>query len=102
MQENKEIFCWFCKRSRNEVSKLIAGPKMIFICNRCIDNFSEALAYQLPESDKQKSQKLKNYLKSENILSYIKKHFEVENIKEDIWFVNKKRNSSTNFSRNQY
>ena len=30
-----DLICTFCKRSQNQVSKLIAGPK-VYICDRCV------------------------------------------------------------------
>jgi len=32
----RNLICTFCKRTQDQVSKLIAGPK-VFICDRCIE-----------------------------------------------------------------
>ena len=32
---DKLLYCSFCGKSQNEVTKLIAGPS-VFICNECI------------------------------------------------------------------
>jgi ATP-dependent Clp protease ATP-binding subunit ClpX len=29
--------CSFCKRSQDEVNRLIAGPDQVFICDECVD-----------------------------------------------------------------
>ena len=42
--------CSFCGRSRENVSKLIAGPKGLFICDACIESCNAALS-----EDKQRS-----------------------------------------------
>ena len=34
---NKDIFCSFCGRYKDEVGKIIAGPNGIYICDDCID-----------------------------------------------------------------
>jgi len=40
LKEN--LVCTFCKRSQNEVSKLIAGPE-VYICERCVDKAERIL-----------------------------------------------------------
>ena len=35
--DNKDVFCSFCGRFKDEVGKIIAGPNGIFICEDCID-----------------------------------------------------------------
>lgn len=35
--------CSFCKRSQNEVNRLIAGPDHVFICDECVDLCQEIL-----------------------------------------------------------
>lgn len=34
---NKDIFCSFCGRFKDEVGKIIAGPNGIYICDDCVD-----------------------------------------------------------------
>ena len=35
--------CSFCKRSQDEVNRLIAGPDHVFICDECVDLCQEIL-----------------------------------------------------------
>ncbi|MFN2130153.1 MAG: ClpX C4-type zinc finger protein, partial [Anaerolineae bacterium] len=35
--------CSFCNRSSDEIKKLIAGPRGVFICNECVDLCNEIL-----------------------------------------------------------
>ena len=37
-------YCSFCKRSQDEVQRLIAGPDRVFICDECVRLCSEILA----------------------------------------------------------
>jgi ATP-dependent Clp protease ATP-binding subunit ClpX len=43
MRMGKQI-CSFCKRSQDEVNRLIAGPDQVFICDECVDLCKEILA----------------------------------------------------------
>jgi len=36
-EEDKLLYCSFCKKSQHEVLALIAGPSSIFICEVCTD-----------------------------------------------------------------
>lgn len=45
----KILYCDFCAKSQNEVSKLIAGPK-VFICDECIDLCNEILRDGKPDN----------------------------------------------------
>ena len=36
--------CSFCKRTQDEVNRLIAGPDQVFICDECVDLCKEILA----------------------------------------------------------
>lgn len=42
--------CSFCKKTRSEVKKLIAGEGSTFICNECIESCHELLVTAKPES----------------------------------------------------
>ena len=35
--------CSFCKRTQDEVNRLIAGPDRVFICDECVDLCKEIL-----------------------------------------------------------
>lgn len=45
----KILYCDFCAKSQNEVSKLIAGPK-VFICDECVDLCNEILRDGKPDN----------------------------------------------------
>jgi hypothetical protein len=40
--QKENLACTFCKRPQNELSKLIAGPK-VFICDRCVAKAENAM-----------------------------------------------------------
>lgn len=37
MASNQEVVCSFCGKSQNDVKKLVAGPRSIFICDECVE-----------------------------------------------------------------
>jgi ATP-dependent Clp protease ATP-binding subunit ClpX len=39
--------CSFCKRTQDEVNRLIAGPDRVFICDECVDLCKEILAEEI-------------------------------------------------------
>ena len=41
--------CSFCLRSSDEVNKLIAGPRSVYICNECVDLCTEILEEEAAE-----------------------------------------------------
>jgi ATP-dependent Clp protease ATP-binding subunit ClpX len=43
MIDEKDMVCSFCKKSGNEVKRLVSGPNGIFICNECIGICAEIL-----------------------------------------------------------
>ena len=43
--------CSFCLRSNDEVKKLIAGPRGVYICNECVDLCTEILDEEATEDD---------------------------------------------------
>ena len=45
-----QLRCSFCRKRENEISKLVAGPR-VYICDRCV-----AIASQMMESDSDDSQ----------------------------------------------
>ncbi|MFQ5611562.1 MAG: ATP-dependent Clp protease ATP-binding subunit ClpX [Anaerolineae bacterium] len=40
--------CSFCKRTQDEVNRLIAGPDQVFICDACVDLCKEILNEEVP------------------------------------------------------
>ncbi len=42
--------CSFCKRTQEEVNRLIAGPDQVFICDECVDLCREILEDDKPDS----------------------------------------------------
>ena len=39
--------CSFCKRTQDEVNRLIAGPDRVFICDECVDLCKEILEEEI-------------------------------------------------------
>jgi len=48
--------CSFCKRSQDEVNRLIAGPDQVFICDECVDLCRDILEEDTPSSPETKFQ----------------------------------------------
>ena len=42
--KNEMHYCSFCRKSQNEVRKLIAGPNDVFICDECIELCNDIIA----------------------------------------------------------
>lgn len=57
-KENNSQSCSFCRKSKSEVSKLIAGPNNVYICNECIDLCNEIII-----EDEEKEQTRAKYSK---------------------------------------
>ncbi|MDO8491624.1 MAG: ATP-dependent Clp protease ATP-binding subunit ClpX [Dehalococcoidia bacterium] len=49
--------CSFCGKGQDEVSKLVAGPGSVFICNECLDLCREIVDDEAPASVKPKAPK---------------------------------------------
>ena len=45
--KNEMHYCSFCRKSQNEVRKLIAGPNDVFICDECIELCNDIIAEEL-------------------------------------------------------
>jgi ATP-dependent Clp protease ATP-binding subunit ClpX len=43
LRKTKTLRCSFCRKTADEVAKLIAGPG-VYICNECVDRCSNILA----------------------------------------------------------
>lgn len=50
--------CSFCNRDQTEVSRLIAGPNSVFICDECVDLCKEILEEEAPASQRPRGQSL--------------------------------------------
>ncbi len=49
-KNNQEVIrCSFCNKTQDQVKKLIAGPKGVYICDECIDICSEILEEEFDE-----------------------------------------------------
>jgi RNA polymerase sigma-70 factor (ECF subfamily) len=48
--EEKQHICSFCSKPREEVRRMIAGPKGVIICNECIDLCNKILAEEESKS----------------------------------------------------
>lgn len=48
---NKDIFCSFCGRYKDEVGKIIAGPNGIYICDDCIDICNRLILEDIMDSE---------------------------------------------------
>lgn len=48
-KDDKKICCSFCGKSAEQVKRLLAGPKGVFICDECIELCSEILEEELEE-----------------------------------------------------
>ena len=48
-----ERYCSFCRRSENEVNRLIAGPDSVYICDECVYLCTEILKEEVPDSSEE-------------------------------------------------
>jgi ClpX C4-type zinc finger len=55
--QTKTLYCSFCLKSQHQVTKLIAGPARIFICDACIHLCNECIAGRFPDTSKYPSDK---------------------------------------------
>lgn len=67
MQDN--IHCSFCNKTQDQVRKLIAGPKGVYICDECIDICAEILEEEFEELHEGAEEI--NLLKPEEIKSFL-------------------------------
>ena len=67
MQDN--IHCSFCNKTQDQVKKLIAGPKGVYICDECIDICAEILEEEFEEL--QEGMEEINLLKPEEIKTFL-------------------------------
>jgi len=70
-KEDKDntIHCSFCGRSSHEVNSMVAGPKDVYICDRCVSDASGIVKSDLASMAKKRDQKYKPLLKPAEIKS---------------------------------
>ena len=71
-KNDDKIKCSFCKKSQNEVRKLLSGPDGIYICDECIELCAEILEEELAgEAEEKPVNKEINLPKPRQIKSYL-------------------------------
>jgi hypothetical protein len=45
---DEKLFCGFCQRSKDDLSHLLAGPR-VAVCDDCLGHLSTMMAEQRPE-----------------------------------------------------
>jgi ATP-dependent Clp protease ATP-binding subunit ClpX len=63
--------CSFCLRSSDEVKKLIAGPRGVYICNECVDLCTEILDEEAAEEDQEEPFVLERLPTPREITNYL-------------------------------
>jgi ATP-dependent Clp protease ATP-binding subunit ClpX len=53
MRRQNEQYCSFCRRSQDEVNRLIAGPDSVFICDECVYLCLGILDEDVPDSSEE-------------------------------------------------
>lgn len=53
--DNKPLFCSFCSKTQHEVTKLIAGPSSVYICNECVDLCNDIIREEVPAEGNDKA-----------------------------------------------
>lgn len=53
MRRQNEPYCSFCRRSQDEVNRLIAGPNGVYICDECVYLCLEILDEDAPDSSEE-------------------------------------------------
>ncbi|MGE4160064.1 MAG: ClpX C4-type zinc finger protein, partial [Planctomycetota bacterium] len=52
--DGKPLFCSFCSKTQHEVTKLIAGPSSVYICNECVDLCNDIIREEVPAEGHEK------------------------------------------------
>jgi ATP-dependent Clp protease ATP-binding subunit ClpX len=63
--------CSFCKRTQEEVHRLIAGPEEVYICDECVDLCRDILDEDSPSSQKPKFNITGDALSPKEIVNYL-------------------------------
>jgi ATP-dependent Clp protease ATP-binding subunit ClpX len=53
--DGKPLFCSFCSKTQHEVTKLIAGPSSVYICNECVDLCNDIIREEVPAEGHEKA-----------------------------------------------
>ncbi len=51
MDNTKQLCCSFCNKTQDQVRKLVAGPRGVYICDECIEVCAEIIEDQFEEYD---------------------------------------------------
>jgi ATP-dependent Clp protease ATP-binding subunit ClpX len=71
MTQGETPRCSFCLRTGDEVGKLIAGPRSVFICNECVDLCTEILEEEEVEQSEQEPFVLEQLPTPREITAYL-------------------------------
>lgn len=66
---NKQFRCSFCNKTQDQVRKLVAGPKGVFICDECIEVCNEIMADEFEDYREESSEV--NLMKPKEIKSFL-------------------------------
>ena len=69
--DNKQFRCSFCNKTQDQVRKLVAGPKGVYICDECIEICDEILAEELEDDFGMSGEEEINLLKPEEIKAFL-------------------------------
>ncbi len=70
INENEQLYCSFCGKTKELVERLVAGPSGLYICNECIEICNEVLK----ETDANDGDKITNLLKPVEIKEMLDKY----------------------------
>ncbi len=70
-RSDEKIKCSFCKKSQEQVRKMIAGPSGIYICDECVEICSEIVAEELEEYESEAADLDINLLKPVEIKKFL-------------------------------
>ena len=70
INENEQLYCSFCGKTKELVERLVAGPSGLYICNECIEICNEVLK----ETDANDVDKITNLLKPVEIKEMLDKY----------------------------
>ncbi len=58
--DDNKISCSFCGKSQNKAKRLVAGPKNIYICDKCVDLCAQIMYEEFP-NDEEFQNEIENY-----------------------------------------
>ena len=68
---NKQFRCSFCNKTQDQVRKLVAGPKGVYICDECIEVCSEIIEEEFEYDDDRREFDDINLLTPEEIKAFL-------------------------------